>query len=93
MRLSIVSLVVAMLIGCQRAGPKPSSPVSPSAPVAAARPQPPSVPAESEVANIHLTSLGSSMGSRYNVTLTTGPDVAALIGWLKRIDLETRACA
>jgi hypothetical protein len=72
---SAFTLSVALLVGA--AGCLPS----------AARNQPqPDVPAVSDVANIHLTSIGSSLGQAYDVTLTREQDVAVLLDWLRQID-------
>jgi len=51
-----------------------------------AAPTPPVIPADSEVAGVRLQSIGSSLGSQYDVNLTMGPDVAALLAWLRGID-------
>jgi hypothetical protein len=54
----------------------------------AARPAPPrpTIPAASEVASVHLESIGSSLKHEFDVTLTKEPDIAALVDWLKQID-------
>ena len=36
--------------------------------------------------NIHLMSLGSSLGPAYDVTLSKESDIKALMGWLRQID-------
>jgi hypothetical protein len=54
-------------------------------PAARTRSQP-DIPAASDVASVHLTSIGSSLGQPYDVTLTREPDVAALLDWLGQID-------
>ena len=53
-----------------------------------ARPAPPAptIPPASEVAGVHLTSIGSSLKEAYDVTLTKEADIAALVDWLRQID-------
>jgi hypothetical protein len=38
------------------------------------------------VARAHLTSIGSSLGQAYDVTLTKEEDIGALVAWLKQVD-------
>jgi hypothetical protein len=44
------------------------------------------MPAASDVASVHLTSLGSSLKHEYDVTLTKAADIGALVAWLKQVD-------
>ena len=65
-------LLLGTAVGCQ---------------IAARRfPPPPTIPAPSDVASVHMTSIGSSLKHEYDVTLTKEPDIAALVDWLKQID-------
>lgn len=54
----------------------------------AARPFPPrpTIPAASDVASVHLKSVGSSLQHEYDVILTNEQNIGALIDWLKQID-------
>jgi hypothetical protein len=49
-------------------------------------PPKPGIPAAEDVARVHLKSIGSSLKTEYDVTLTKEPDIAALIAWLKQVD-------
>ncbi len=83
---SLASLATLIVVGCQQSSPQQPPAATQSSPTDPAAPKPPSIPNDSEVRNIHLMSLGSSLGPQYDVTLTDGSDIEAMMGWLRRID-------
>lgn len=83
---SFASLATLIVVGCQPSDSHLPPAAPQSSPTDPAAPKPPSIPTDSEVTSVHLLSLGSSLGAAYDVTLTSGSDIKAMIGWLKRID-------
>jgi hypothetical protein len=70
-------LLLGAAAGCRYAAPQfPPRPA----------PTRPTIPAASDVASAHLTSIGSSLQHEYDVTLTNGADIEALVDWRKRVD-------
>jgi hypothetical protein len=75
MRLTLVLhalLLLGAAAGCQYATSPP--------------PPRPTIPAASDVASVHLTSIGSSLNHAYDVTLSKAADIGALVDWLKQVD-------
>jgi hypothetical protein len=70
-------LLLGAAAGCRYAAPSlPPRPVPPR----------PTIPAAPDVASVRLTSIGSSLQHEYDVTLTKGSDIEALVDWLKQVD-------